>query len=776
MALDLAAITAAVEKNKIVAQTLEFKASEWREREATTFFTGLRENLARHARSIFPPDDLTDYESWVLWRYDKRDGEETKVPYQINGSPAKTNDRSTWVSFETAHEAYLNSYSKYAGIGFVFSENDPFVGIDIDDCLTDAGTLKPWAVGIVNRFSHTYMEVSPSGTGIKIFARGELERAAKFNYGDGKVETYSTGRFFTVTGNRYTSDTSEVVEDAQEEINWTVSLNSKSTGEKIKPGGRNNTLTSLAGKLHNIGLLTDESLQEANRVICDPPLPAREVSSVARSISKYPRRGEDLDTPVNLIDPAIGTHDAGNARRIKLYSDAQCPLFFSSAEKRWYVWDGARFAKDDSGAAERAAKQVMSETYRQATMANNDDLRKFAHKSLNHSNIVNALRSLQSEEGVSLSVNQLDTHKYLLNFRNGTVDLRTGAIQPHDPANKITKLIHHGYVPGAQCPQFQAMLEKILPPAELRAYLHRALGYSMTGEVSEKVLFICHGVTGNNGKTTLLDLIRRLVIEYSAKIQVDSLMAQRANSDPSNNAQADLADLCGARFANTSEGKSGKRIDEAQVKRITQGNGTIKTARKYENPIEFHETHKLWFDTNQLPRAGNDKAFWSRVRAIPFVVEIPENEIDRGLQDRLIENEATGILTWLVEGAKIWYAEGLGTCEYVNEAVSEWRQDVDTVAPFLLEMCEVDTNNSKWWVDREELWRAYSVWCDHYRQRGREDEQGFYSYLRGTNGLTQKRREVRSGKKAQVIYGIRFKKDCSMTGVDSDRYPEEMIQ
>ena len=131
------------------------------------------------------------------------------------------------------------------------------------------------------------------------------------------------------------------------------------------------------------------------------------------------------------------------------------------------------------------------------------------------------------------------------------------------------------------------------------------------GTTEEKAAFVLFG-KGNNGKTTLLSTYLLLLEEYSALLQVDTLMSRQE----SNNTQADLADLRGARFVMTSEAEEGQRLSQGKLKRITQGMGKIKATRKYQNPIEFPETHKLWMDTNSKPmiRAGLDPGY-TRIRS-----------------------------------------------------------------------------------------------------------------------------------------------------------------
>ena len=119
------------------------------------------------------PDDLTELDQWVLWRYETRDGNRTKVPCQLSGGHASTTDPSTWASYEQVVAVWTAQPDNFAGIGFVFSRDDPFTGIDLDDCL-QAGQPKPWAQPILTTLADTYMEISPSGEGVKSWAKAKL--------------------------------------------------------------------------------------------------------------------------------------------------------------------------------------------------------------------------------------------------------------------------------------------------------------------------------------------------------------------------------------------------------------------------------------------------------------------------------------------------------------------------------------------------------------------------------------------------------------------------
>ena len=105
------------------------------------------------------PDDLIERDQWVLWRSERRDDKPTKVPYQANGKPASSTDPSTWASYEEVAAAYAGFPRHWSGRGFVFSPEDPYCGIDLDDCLSEAGELKAWAQPIIGTFADSYTEV-----------------------------------------------------------------------------------------------------------------------------------------------------------------------------------------------------------------------------------------------------------------------------------------------------------------------------------------------------------------------------------------------------------------------------------------------------------------------------------------------------------------------------------------------------------------------------------------------------------------------------------------
>ena len=440
----------------------------------------------------------------------------------------------------------------------------------------------------------------------------------------------------------------------------------------------------------------------------------------------------DRQTPNLLLEIH---RDHGNAARLIAMYGAD--LRYCHAFKKWLYFDGQRWRVDESGHARTLARFTMVEFLRQAVAAGMEPAQKFAKESLDSKRITNMLLEAQSD--LSVSPANLDTHPYLLNFLNGTVDVRSGRLHPHDRGQFITKMVRYDYRPSATCPTFQRFLERIMgvsPDASeglleraerLIAYLQKALGYSLTGTTCEKAVFLLHG-GGDNGKSTLLALFLELLEEYAVLLQIDSLMVRQE----SNNTQADLADLRGARFVMTSETEEGQRLAEGKLKRITQGMGRIKAVRKYENPIEFNESHKLWIDANHLPQVrGTDNAIWNRLHPIPFLVTIPKAEQDRDLRSKLLA-EAEGILAWAVAGAMRWHRDGLGKPPEVEQAGAAWRTESDQTGRFLEACCVVGEFAS---VVSRPLYQTYRKWAEEVGERSQPEkiffkrlaEQGFKS-------------------------------------------------
>jgi putative DNA primase/helicase len=457
--------------------------------------------------------------------------------------------------------------------------------------------------------------------------------------------------------------------------------------------------------------------------------------------------------------------DTGNAERLTLLHGRD--IRFCVEKRSWAVWDGRRWNFRDKRHIKAFAKHTVRQMYAEASVIPDEERRKAAEKHARKSEsaaaITNMLSCSEYETGVQVSSDDLDRHKFLLNVLNGTLDLQTGQLREHRREDLITKLVHVNYNPDAQCPRFLKFLERITgggPDASegdidradrLAKYLQKCFGYALTGDVSEKAVFCLFGLgEGNNGKTTLLEIIRFILAEYSSQILIETLMMAQARENSAS--LSDLADLRGARFVTTSEAEEGQRLAAGKLKYITQGMGDIKARRLYENMIIFPATHKLFVDANHKPIIrGVEKAVWNRLKPIPFTVTIPDKEIDKTLLEKL-RTEAEGILAWLVQGCLLWQKEGLGTPPEVARASSVWQAESDRFPIFIEEKC-VLAADPKACIPVSQLWPAYQTWCETNKEQSTLRKAAFDERLKALGCKPG----VDTSGRVRVWKGIRFR-------------------
>jgi putative DNA primase/helicase len=317
----------------------------------------------------------------------------------------------------------------------------------------------------------------------------------------------------------------------------------------------------------------------------------------------------------------------------------------------------------------------------------------------------------ESEKEVVVTPEELDRDPFLLNCKNGTLDLRTGVLRKFNRKDLITKLSPVEFSESATCPIFTGFLKRITNgDADLMGFLQRVFGYSLTGSVKEKAFFIFCGA-GDNGKTTLLEAFRNVAGDYAGQIPIDSLLRSNDTKIPN-----DVAQLVQKRFVTSSEPPEGRRFNSSMMKYIT-GMGTLQARQLYKEFFEFPPTFKLFIDANKKPRvAGDDKAMWNRIFVIPFEAVISEEEKDKDLINKL-QAEAPGILAWAVRGCLDWQKNGLQVPESVKNASRAYHDEMDTVARFITECCELGSGNQEKTAD---LYLAYGKWC---AQEGEEPEE-----------------------------------------------------
>ncbi len=395
--------------------------------------------------------------------------------------------------------------------------------------------------------------------------------------------------------------------------------------------------------------------------------------------------------------------DLGNARRlVSVYGHR---LRHVTEWGAWLVWDGMRHARDRDGRVDRMAKDISRIMHDESFgLPDRDEARalsKHAFRSENEARIKAMVSLARTEMDISVLPERLDADPWAFNVSNGTIDLRTGELHPHNQADLITKLASVEYAPEARAEVFEAFLLEIMDGrVDLVRFIQRAVGYSMTGHVSEHVLLFLYGL-GANGKSTLFNVLLRLFGDYAKQSEPELLMRKRGESHPTG-----IADLKGARLVVTSEIDAGRRMAESLVKQLTGGD-RIKARYMRQDFFEFEPSHTLWLMANHKPVVtGTDAAIWRRILLVPFDVTIPSERQDSQLGARL-EAELPGILNWAVRGCLEWQHEGLAPPEEVRAATRSYRTDMDTLGDFLAEHCVIEPRAES---GAKELYDRYTEW------------------------------------------------------------------
>ena len=451
--------------------------------------------------------------------------------------------------------------------------------------------------------------------------------------------------------------------------------------------------------------------------------------------------------------------DLGNAER--LVSRYGPLIHYCHDYKCWLIWDGKRWERDTGAKIASLAKWTIRKIYYEAGDEPDEKRRKelaeHGKKSESDHRINAMIHCAESEPGVPIRAQELDSDQWLFNVLNGTINLKTGQLLEHDAADLGTILVPIEYIPGAECPMWLNFLNQVTDNDQDRiGYLQRALGYSLVGDTTAQVVFFLWGL-GNNGKSTFITIARKLTGGYGGRVNSDLFMLKdKAVAGP----KEGLADLRGKRFICASELEDGRQLATVLIKDLTGGE-TIKADRKYEHEIEFQPTAKLWLCGNHKPVIKDTTiSIWRRMKLIPFNYSIPADKVDPELPAKL-ETELPGVLAWAVEGCLDWQKQGLAEPPAITTATAFYRHDQDILGDFIEDCCVLEELAT---VPKVELKDAYHDWCkssslDPVTQRTFKNRLIERGVGEGRMGRSRYWRRIR----------LRREEDSDKTSEDSDK-------
>jgi putative DNA primase/helicase len=372
--------------------------------------------------------------------------------------------------------------------------------------------------------------------------------------------------------------------------------------------------------------------------------------------------------------------DCGNAERL-VDQHGEC-IRYCAAMRVWLLWKGSHWSPDDGAVIQLAKKTIRAMQQERKNMLKQgggqsddweimrrraDALEKWATRSEGAPGIISMIRMAESDPRVCVEPDDFDKYPWVLNLRNGSIDLKYGRFREHQPGELLTKLAGAEYQATAQCPLWKRFLGEVFKPhPEIVSFVQRAVGYTLTGETREECVFVLAGA-GCNGKSTFISILHHLLGEYGGVAEMDTFLTSRGAA-----LREDIADMRGRRFVSAQEPMLDGKFAEGTLKWVSGGD-RLRARRLYEHAQEFQPSHKLWFAVNRVPSLRfDDGAAWRRLRVIPFDVSFANNS-NRELKGEL-ERELTGILRWAIEGCLLWQRDGLGTVESVTSATEVSRK------------------------------------------------------------------------------------------------------
>lgn len=440
--------------------------------------------------------------------------------------------------------------------------------------------------------------------------------------------------------------------------------------------------------------------------------------------------------------PVRSWDDLGNAARtVDHYGNR---LRWVEQAKRWAIYDGGRWMLDEAQFGRALVQDMIealpkTEALEHAEQPTDDDeptraaFLKWVKSQRMSARISACITESAGRRELQATITAFDSRpliigdrriegEFLLNVANGVIDLTTGQLHPHDPDLLLMQQSPVVYDPDAKAPRWEQFLAEMMPNPDMRSYLQRITGYSLTGKINEQAMFIHHG-SGANGKSVYLQVASALTGLYGQVIPRETLLTKHAGGSEH---PTSVARMVGKRFLQASETAAGRRLDEETVKGLT--GGEQQPARFMgKDFFDFTPTGKIHFITNHLPRLTDAESIWRRLHFIGWRVVIDPAKKDKYLADKIIATELPGVLAWAVRGAVEWNQSGLQAPAIAQLHLAEYREEQDEFGDFLTECISPEEGS---FVSQSDVYGAYQAWANRAGIRNVMKRQDFVQTLK----------------------------------------------
>lgn len=599
---------------------------------------------------------------------------------------------------------------------------------------------------------------------------GKIEPGVDFKTGDGSLlvapESRTDKTYRLQRGGQPVMITAELLAKVQGKPAGSRDTGDRprdSYGEPISKGQRDSTLVEYAGELAKRTFRGSLAKGEALDLLRGRWTQQEQDDEDNISWAKVEERfhhflAQDEETdrdPTKSVEAPVladgyPAHHAGNVARWMEYARGR--VRWVDPWKKWYVYrDGMWYADPNQVQVQDIAKEMLADMRQSCLAMAKDDreaLWKWAKDTEQPKNMGHMLNLARSEPDVGMfRIDGWNNDPMLFNVRNGTIDLNNGELLPHKASDNLTAQAPVDFDPSAQCPTWLACVERWQPDPEVRWFLQKALGSGLSGHAVQH-LFVNLG-NGRNGKGVMFGTVQRVLGTDYYTVPHQSLLTVQKHGEHA----TVTASLYGARMAVASETAEGDRLNEASIKLLTGGD-MLQARRMREDEWKFLPSHTMFLHTNHKPRIrGTDDGIWARMFLIPWSVMIPEEERDPLLLDKLQE-EASGILNWLLAGCEGWQAEGfINAPEAVRVATDNYRGESDFVSRWIQDEGIVVRDHSGFELSSD-VQQSFYEWCDAEGIKNPSWQQALHKLEQ--MGAVLKRRRIGGKQMAKVLDNVQL--------------------
>lgn len=656
-------------------------------------------------------DELKFCEQWVLW---KPDSEKGKIPYSVSGQKASVSNPDTWSSYEDACAFYDKNVNMYSGIGFVFTDTDPYIGFDWDH-VRDS-TTGEWNLGIFDEIMslESYGEVSQSGEGAHVIAKGSVpgSRCRK-----DPREMYDKSRFFAVTGNHIEGTPVTVEEAPKEAIQAIYGMIDTSSRDDTETGGITRSQVSDHDIIERCKYSTRDtgifeslyrgnwesegykSQSEADMAFCnylayhtrDP----RQIDRIFLGSGLCREKWDRLDYKEQTINKALENvrpkeaskdspftkYFAGKGQFIvrSLANEimGDCHFITLDDTKEIYHYSNGVYLPEGENLILKSAQQNLGDYYKKSYVENVVEYIKIA--------------TLTSRD-------QINQENHIINLKNGLYNLETNQFRPHSPEKLSTIQIPVTYDPNAECPNIDKFMFEIVSEEDRQVLLEWA-GYSMIPDTRMQKAVMLVG-NGSNGKSVFLKMLTKFIGwentcgESLQKLERDKFSA---------------ANLYG-KLLNVSPDLASSNLSDNSTFKELVGGDNIRGEQKFQTAFYFENTARLIFSANQVPAANGDFAYFRRWILIEFPNTFEGRNADKDLLNKITGpeelsgflNKALAALSKLLENEEFSYSKTTDDVRRMYQIRS------DTVAAFDSECVQFSVEDTPKLI----MYNEYVKWCE----------------------------------------------------------------